>query len=77
MSIIGLIEFLGGAVILCGVTCFAYQWLKQNLLGPDIDDPWARLLVAFTSAMIGISALLLIAMVLMMFLSMVFPATVQ
>lgn len=76
MSVIGLVEFLGGAVVLCGVTCFAYQWFKQNLLR-DIDDPWARLSCAFVSAMIGVCALLLSAMVLMMFLSMVFPTTVR
>ena len=77
MSVIGLFEFLGGAVILCGATCFVYQWLKQNLLSPDTDDPWARLACAFISALVGISALLLSAMVLMMFLSMVFPGSIR
>lgn len=76
MSIIGLIEFLGGALILCGVTCFAYQWFKQNLPSRDIDDPCEKLWYAFVSAMIGICTLMLSVLVLMLFLSMVFPATV-
>lgn len=72
MSIIGLIEFLGCAVILCGVTCFSCHWIKQHLISLDDDLDWR-----LWRAMIGVCVLLLSVLMLMLFITLVFPGSIS
>lgn len=72
MSIIGLVEFIGGVVVVAGSTHIIYQWFKRHTFRPD-DDPSWRLFCGVMSMLFGACVMGVCVLVLMLFLVLVFP----
>lgn len=76
MSIIGLIEFLGGAVLLCMFARIAYRWF--GMLMPEYkDDAPGRFILKVMAVLTGVALLATCVLVLVLFMALVFPATVR
>lgn len=72
MSIIGLVGFIGGVVVVAGSTHIIYQWFKRHTFHLD-DDPSWRIYCMLVSMLLGVCVMAFCFLVLMLFLMLVFP----